>query len=450
MNRASIIASACAAALLLPAAAAARPATHHGRAPDRSAVARAASWRSGAARYVPLARTLSGTATVLVHAYNYDGTPIYPGTVGWSVDTGTDAAFGFKDTDATGLATLSPLPAAGTGQGEIVVFPNTGDFWFDVTNLSWPATGTDMGLQPGKVGMQLTAGGKLSPFDTAWVDLNTQNGDAEQLTETPVARVGAAGEATDAAPLALQGTLEGGAVYFWPDQGAELALSGAVSANSTLDSGLSVDQATSPSMVNFTWASGKPGSTAVMSFQNFPVGWVNTMTGASDHPSVPAFRSYSDWQLPPTGDPSAWTKANFTIPITAKPGFDYWISAAHTAGPLTLSEPYQVCSLTPSRTTVGKTGTVIFSGRVPFESGHAKRLIIYRRTTSAGQPAINGGFTSYKGWTRVGTCTTNGSGLYKTRSTFKPGRTSWYVLWYPKDASGHWAAWTSVAKVTVR
>jgi len=64
-----------------------------------------------------------------------------------------------------------------------------------------------------------------------------------------------------------------------------------------------------------------------------------------------------------------------------------------------------VCTFTPSRTAVSKTGTIRFGGRVPFDPGHTKKLTIYRRTSSAGQPDAKGGFSSKKGWTKVGTCT---------------------------------------------
>ena len=52
------------------------------------------------------------------------------------------------------------------------------------------------------------------------------------------------------------------------------------------------------------------------------------------------------------------------------------------------------------------------------------------------------------GWTRVGYAKSSGKGAYS--KSVAPTRTTYYVIWYPSDSSGHWAAYTSVRKVTVR
>jgi hypothetical protein len=392
------------------------------------------------ARFVPLARTLTGTATVKVHAYDYSGNPWVGAAVRWWVTTETEQATDFGYTDASGSIAFTDVPGADTGQGEVAVYPAEGSVVYDVSNLSWldPA-GTDMGLQPGKVGMQLTAGGDWSDYGYAWFDIYSTNGDAQQYTGSSVPA-----DAAPAEPLVLQGALTDATVYFWDDQGTELSLSGlSVRANDVTPSGIEVQQADCPTIYNFTWASGKPGSAARISFRNFPAGWVNAMYGASDGGGP--VRTYSDW-VSPGG--TGWTTRTFTVPATAVPGFDYTVYASHATGPLTLSEPFQVCTFKPSRTRVSRTGTVRFSGRVPFDAGHSKRLTIYRRTTAAGQPPKAGGST-VRGWTKVGTATANGSGRYTTKHV-QPRRTSWYVLWYPGDGAQNWGAWTSVAKVTVR
>ena len=227
----------------------------------------------------------------------------------------------------TGSITFTGVPGADTGQGEVAVYPAQGDIVYDVSNLSWPEpAGTDMGLQPGKVGMQLTAGGDWSDYGYAWFDVYSTNGDAQQYTGSSVPA-----DVTPAEPLVLQGTLTDAAVYFWDDQGAELSLSGlSVRANSTIPSGIEVVQADCPTIYDFTWASGKPGSAARISFHNFPAGWVNAMYGASDGGGP--VRTYADW-FSPGG--TGWITRTFTVPATAVPGFDYYVYASHTTGRLT-------------------------------------------------------------------------------------------------------------------
>ena len=446
MKRLSILLAACAAALVLPAAAAALTPLHAPvKAREAGHAARAAGPIDRAPlRYVPLARTLTGTATVKVHAYDYSSNPYQAAEVDWWVTTDTDQASGYGYTDSAGLATFTAVPKADPGQGEVAVFPASGDVVYDVWNLSWPEPGgTDMGLQPGKVGIQLTAGGDWSDYVSAWVDVYSSNGDGQQYTGSSVLQ---SGGVTAATPLALQGDLQGAAVYFWSDQGAEVSLSGlTASASGTTASGLNIDQVDSPTVYNFTWASGKPGSAAKISFKNFPVGWVNDMFGQSDAASSSGVKNYSDWTSP---GGTGWTSRKFTVPTTAKPGFNYNIYASHTAGPLTLSEPFQVCSLNPSSAVAWSRG-IVMSGRVPFRAGgSSKRVLLYRRYTSGGQPQYVGGFSSYKGWKLIKHAHTYDNGHYRS-NRFWPTRTAWYCLWYPKDRD-HWGAWTSVTKVTVR
>ncbi|MFA4964814.1 MAG: hypothetical protein WC709_04155 [Thermoleophilia bacterium] len=397
-------------------------------------------------RFVPLPRALAGNATVLVHVYDYNSNPEVGAPVGWWVTTDTEQAFGSGVVDAAGLVTFTGVPGATANNGEIAIYPTSEDAYYDIWNLGWPdPAGTDMGVQPGRITLQLNAGGDWAAYGgQADVDVYSQNGDAYQLADSLVTLTDAS---TSGVPLALGGSLMGGAVYFWSDQGTELPLSGqSVSPATTTTSGVEVDQASCQRITNSSWASGKPGTVTKLSFQNFPAGWVNWMYGQSEAGGVQPVKTYSDWTSP---GGTSWVSRSFTIPTTAKAGFTYTIHAEHADGPLLLSEPFQVCTFTPSRTAVSRTGTVRFSGRVPFNPGYAKKLIVYKRTTTAGQPTVKGGFTSWKGWTKVGTCMTDTSGRYTTKS-FRPGRTSWYVLWYPRDSKGHWGAWTSVAKVAVR
>ena len=124
MKRLFVAAALCA-AFLLPVGAAARvrgrpaaPRPRHEDAsrrepqPDASADRGAGAVR---ARFVPLARTLTGTATVKVHAYDYSGNPWVGAAVRWWVTTETEQASGSGYTDSAGLdhvhrTCLGPTP----------------------------------------------------------------------------------------------------------------------------------------------------------------------------------------------------------------------------------------------------------------------------------------------------------------------------------------------------
>lgn len=447
MRRLVILAAVCVAALLLPAAASAAP-NHDGKAAAGGPLARPHAVTPAGpagARFVPLARTLTGNATLLVHVYSYGNGPEAGAMAGWWVGTDTESASGSGVVDADGLVAFTGVPAATENNGEIMIQPVLTDAVYSIWNLGWTdPVGIDMGVQPGRFTLRLNAGGPWPTYSWAAIDVIGRNGDAYQYTGTVATQTGTV---TDATPVALNGDLQDGAVYFWNDEGVELPLSGLEARpGQTTSSGIVVNQADAQRLYNPTWASGKPGSIAKISFQNFPAGWSSVTYGMSQKPSTPAFKSYNTWTSAGGASP---VLRSLAIPKTAPPGFTYDIYAQHSDGPLLLWEPFQVCTFTPSRTAVSSSGYVRFSGRVPFKKGSTKRVLVYRRTSSAGQPAKAGGFSLYNGWRKVGSCTTNGYGQYTTPS-FRPGRTSWYVLWYPGDGADHWGAWTSVAKVAVR
>ena len=439
--------------LALPAVAAAVPGHRAARAAAPAAARPAPVARAFAPRLLsdPLG-VLTGTATIKVHVYRQDGNPQVGAEVAWGVFTDTDGASGSGPTDADGLAQFTGVPAASSNNGEITITPAAGDLYYDIWNLSWPDAGFDAGYQPGAIQMDLLAGGyfndHFSAYPEAYFQTFSQNGDAYQEADSSQAHPATA-TLMQAEPQVLNGTVLGGAVQFWYDEGTEPPIGGtAVTPGSTVDSGLTIDEATAQRMFNFTWASGKPGTKTTIRFQNFPAGWVNALSGVSESPSSPAFKDYGTWTMP---GGTGWVARSFTIPTSARAGYPYDIYAEHTDGPLTMFEPFQVCTLVPSKATV-KAGTSIrFSGRVPFNfyaaSPKAKTVILYRRSTRAGQPAGKGG-AAVKGWTKVRTFKTGTTGKY--RSPLVPiTRTGWYALWYPRD-NYNWAAWTSVVKVTAR
>jgi len=301
------------------------------------------------------------------------------------------------------------------------------------------------------VSLDVTAGGPWPAYQAALADLYSQNGSALQESVSVISQVGTdPGTVTAAAPLVLGSDLSVAALIFWLDEGTEISLDGLqTSPGTTVASGLNVLQADAQRLKppKGNWESGKPGSKLVIALQNFPAGWVNQLSGFCEGNG--AGKSFGSW----TSDGTNRSKT-FTIPTSAVPGFTYDIMAAHRDGPLTLSETFQVCTLKPSKASLAAPGSIRFSGRVPFKKGSRKTVILYRRLTSAGQPARPGGFASWNRWTRVAKFRTDTVGRFSS-PLVRASRTAWYVLWYPGNAASdassyHWPAWTSVVKVGVR
>jgi hypothetical protein len=396
----------------------------------------------GAAQLSP-SFVLSGTGVVKVNLYDSWSAPQVGAKVAWWVWGATDYGTGNGLTDSSGHVELGGVPAAGTGEGEIVVTPASGDYYYDLWNMSWPAEGTDMGIQPGRQAVTIIAGGDWASYwSNAWVDLYSTEYSTYKYSETVVARDGTT---TYATANALPGEITDGAVYFYMNEGRELSTSG-LSASPGMDTAwtLNCSQNGAPRIYtsNTSWDSGKPSSAVKLYFKYFPAGWVNDLSGY-DADTGKASIWKSSWTSP---SKSAASKT-LTVPSGAKPGHTYVFTASHRTGPLWLEYPFQVCTLNASDTTPRAGQSIRLSGIVPINGNNPKRVIIYRRSTSAGQPQYFGGPASMAGWTRVGYDYTDGKGYYS--KTVKPSRTTWYCVYYPKDNAGHWAAWTSVRKVTV-
>ena len=292
----------------------------------------------------------------------------------------------------------------------------------------------------------MQAGGTtMRYFSYAYIDAISGEGAQTKFVETGIDRTG---ETTAGSALALPGSLQTVNVYFLADQGMELNPGGATVTSGQKATTLFAKQAEAPRIFNTTWASGKPGSAFKLQLVGFADGWALKLTGDDTATGRTTDASFGTWDSP---GPVGVKTRNLTIPKAATPGYTFYVRAHHTNGShgndgLVLWEPFQVCTLNPTSTAVSSGGKLGFSGRVPFQSGKTKRVLLYQRSTAGAQPLTKGGFTSSKGWSNVASATANGSGKYAFRA-FSPQRTAWYCVWYPGDAQ-HWGAWTSVVKVT--
>lgn len=455
MKHPFVLFAACVAALALPAAAAAAPTP----APLHAQVSRDAPATVGANAgdrapllYVPLARMLTGTGTISLNVYQFNGTAEANAEAHWWVVEDTDSGTGYATTDASGHVDLTGVPAASSSNGEIAIWlDNADDGLYDLWNMSWPASGTSGGLQPGRLSVTMTKSSDVNwnYWDEARVRLFTSDGNGIHLARTDITRTGATTTGYARTITTGSETLSGGSIYFWDNEGMELSVSGtAVSSGTTASTSVNVREGKAQRIWTNGWGSGKPGSRTWLVMNNFPAGWTNSIGGIADWPDSATEKSFGT----STSAGDTYTVKSITIPSTVAPGYAYWLWADHTTGSLSLSTWFQTCTLNASKTTISRGGSIKLSGVIPTKGhlgsqrGISKRVIIYKTTKSTGQPTSWAPKSTI--WTKVATVTANGLGRF-TSGYPRPSRTTRYVVRYPGDA-WYWGAFTSVRKVTVR
>lgn len=460
MRRLSVAVSLCAVILLLvtsvAVAAPRRAATSAGLRPHVAGLSHGQAAPMG---YLPLARRLagSGAGTISLNVYAWNGIAEAGAATDWYVYTDTGYTTGGGTTDANGHVEMTGVLAADADNGEITVDLAAGDDgWYDLWNLSWPSTGTDMGLQAGNLPVTLvrSSDGAWNTWTAArvWLWARQAVGTQVHLAASNIAR---SGDTTNGYARTIQTgpeTLGAGATYFWDNEGLEMEVDGiAVGPGQTAVAAPTTYEADAQRLYVGGWGSGKPGSSAWVVMDDFPNGWVNDISGVADYPETASMKSFGSFTC--TG--ADYEAQRVTIPKTAPPGYAYWIEAAHTTGPLDLWTMFQVCTIKPSKAAVRANTSISLSGIVPVaghyggKTGTPKYVTLYKTTSAKvakSQPKYAGGKT-VKGWTKVKRMRADGLGKYKTSA--RPAKTTWYCVWYPGD-DWYWGAWTSVAKVTVR
>lgn len=460
MKRLFILPALLAAALLLPAAAMATslaPLHAPGHARATSHVARSAG-RSDLAplRYVPLARTLSGTGTISLNVYQLDGSAEVNAEVDWAVFESADMGYGYGNTDASGHIDLTGVPAASSDNGEVaVLLDNPDNGVYDLWNMSWDASGWSGGLQPGQLPMTITR--SSDPYWNYWSsareNLYSHMSTEEHMARTDITRTGDVTNGNARTIGTGPETLDEGTLYFSVDEGMELPVGGtAISPGGTASPTLDVHEADAQRIWMNRWGSGKPGTKTKLFLNNFPAGWVNDLGGVADWPNSARPKSLGT----KTSAGGEYETKNVTTPAGAAPGYRYWIWADHSNGSsqaLYLQTWFQTCTLKASKATISRGGAIKLSGVIPTKGhrgstrGISKNVIIYKTTkTISSQPSS--WVPKRTIWTKVATVRANGLGKFTSRS-LKPTRTTRYVVRYPDDA-WYWGAFTSLCKVTVR
>ena len=107
--------------------------------------------------FEPLARRLlSGTGTISLNVYAYNGTAEVGARADWWVFGEFDYGTGHAFTDACGHVDLTGVPAATSDNGEVAVsMTNAENSLYDLGGSSWGDTGWSGGLQPGQLPLTL-------------------------------------------------------------------------------------------------------------------------------------------------------------------------------------------------------------------------------------------------------------------------------------------------------
>lgn len=455
MRRPMIAAATCAVLMLSATVAHAAPPRHGGddhparRGGEPSARADAGALSARAA-FRPLgARLATGTATVYGTLRDSYGTPTSSAWVeAWS-KVGTQLYWAETQTDAGGNYSIAA--AAPSTQGEVWAYPGD-DSALARTTGAWATGGSyQQNLYPGRVSVTAYRGGRWG--DSSRLSVRLHGGQVYSR--------GTVYAADTTSPITgdvevLNGSYDNGSVRFFLNEGVEFKFNPALSVTSGTPSGYVTvyEQDAQRLWVSSPyWHSGKPGATVKVALDNFPSGWINSVTGYTDDPKETASKSFGNH----TSTSPATQYRSYKIPATAKPGYTYYLGFQHVDGagdeyPLYLESEYQVCTMKPSKTSVKKGARIRVTGVVPVEGhwgarkGKAKTVTLYAHKGTAKVP------TKWdpkgQGWVKVGSVRTNGLGAFTT-PYFKPLKTLTLVVRYPGD-NWYYRAYTSTAKVTVK
>ena len=399
------------------------------------------------ADYAPLGARLSATAVVGGTVYDSHGVAVDGGTVQCDSLLGDRWYFVSGTTDAAGNYEVEGVRPS--SDGRLIVFPDNDTRFVQVD--SWPDAGTyTRGVYPGRVALQAARGGRWGDFSSVTVDLM---GPGVICTN----RVGASTTTTPVlADLeALSATYQGGAAYFFWDEGLEFDDPITVTMGAASPDTISINEADAQRVWCSSpfWYSGSPGSTVKLALQGYPTGWLNRVTGFSDDAEGSLTKTYGTFESKGT----ATHRLSLKVPASAKPGYTYWFNLQHVdgageEGALYLKESYQVCTMKPSRRAIKKgarirvTGVVPTAGRWGSETGLKKKVTLYGHNGRVSVPTIWN--PKSKGWFKIADVRTNGRGAYTTR-LFKPRKTLTLVVRYPGD-DWYYGAYTSAQTVTVR
>jgi hypothetical protein len=463
MRRPLVAAALAAAALLLvtPALAGAGTAGHKAGPPRSGRPAAAGlsgAWSRMLPRFAPAPQAVASasTADIAGTVFRYDGSPLAGAEMAWWID-GVDIQGGGW-TDANGKYSFEGIPPA-DGDGTVRVDAVDGSLSMAWWDLTWTEAGPNaFDLQPGGVAVKAVNGGPWGHRTSGmYVDFYS----AREADGTGGWAGGTLPRLAGVAP-AFPGTVFGGDVYFYPDEGLEVydVAGDTVEPGKRVPGGVFANEAqaqriwtgVSNPRVLGPWGSGKPGTTLKLWLQNYPKDWMVQLLGWSLDGERTAFKVYG--QETTTGA-SKYAIA-LQVPDDATPGYGYDIDVMHTnGGPLTLDTWFQVCTLEPRRSSIEKGQAVRLDGVIPVEGhepgspGKSSRAYVWVHDGRAAQPAtVVTRQLKAAGWRCLGYVRTDGNGTFTTPPV-RLQKTSTVVAYYPGDAC-YCPAFTSPVRVSVK
>jgi hypothetical protein len=445
MRRVFVAAVVCAAVLLLAApafAGMARQATKSKPMPAPHVACKAAPVLHS---FAPLgARLATATASVSGTVFDSSGYTLAGVSMEWWSQVGDTSWSSGKMTTGSNGGYSATVRA--TTNGEIWADPDNDTTWAR-TSRSWTASGSYPGtdLYPGLLNVSASRDGVWKEFGSLAV---TMWGDDAYTYDRRSTGGTSFSPATTSAEV-MSGDYDIGSVNFWLDEGVEFTTPFTVSPGSTSSGTIYVHEGEAQRIqIPGYKYSGKPGATISVNRYNFPAGWRNRITGYSD----PSGKPSANYGVKTSGG-GARESVNVKIPGTAKPGYSYWIGFQHVLGdgtiqPLYVETFYQVCTMKPSKTSIGKSTKIRVTGIVPTEGhwgsqlGKRKKVVAIWHKGSA-QPT-----KSMKGWYQLASTRCKGNGAY-TSPYFKVPATGTLAVYYYED-EWYWGGYTSTARITVR
>jgi hypothetical protein len=332
-----------------------------------------------------------------------------------------------------------------TTNGEIWAYPDNTTDWARA-GQSWAASGSYPGtdLYPGRLNVSASRDGVWNEFGSLALTMWGDNA----YTYDRQATIGTSTSPATTVSEVMSGEYSIGSVNFWLDEGVEFSTPFTVNPGTTSSGTVFVheDGAQRIQIPGYKY-SGKPGATISVNRYSFPAGWRNHIRGYSD----PSGKPSANYGVKTSGG-GARESVNVKIPGTAKPGYSYWIGFQHvladgTIQPLYLETFYQVCTMKPSKTTIGKSTRIRVTGIVPTEDhwgsqlGKRKKVVAIWHKGKA-TPATQ------KGWYQLASTRCKGNGAY-TSPYFKVPATGTLAVYYYGD-DWYWPGYTSTARITVR
>ncbi len=442
----------CTAFLLLAGAASAAVQRHAGVRPGPATSPSRADAAFAKVRFAPLGTRLASEATVYGTLYDSGHNALCGRTVEWDSWSTAEQQWYWDSMNTGADGSYSVTPPA-TTNGEIWASPNN-DTDFARLGQSWSTGGSyQVDLYPGTVTVCATRGGPWSSKDFGFTSLAVRlYGDTAYSHQdlTPPDNTSSPVKGTMSA---LDGAYAMGSANFFYDEGVEFSTPVTVTSGATSGTTVSVDEAKAQRVWIQApyWASGKPGATVKLGRNNFPAGWENVVSGYSDPKGTQHFFGTRTSQ---GGDIEF---VSVKVPAAAQPGYAYWIGFQHVDAsgaslPLYVEEMYQVSTMKPSRSAIGKGARIRMTGIVPTEghwgsqAGLRKNIVLWWHKGSKGVPTNWN--PKKQGWLRVSSLKTSRTGAYTT-PYFKPPVTGTFVVQYAGD-NWYLGAFTSSAMVKVK